>query len=277
VGQEVPLLISQFVLSLLSAIPAAGDPEMQRTAAAHAAAPVPASAAVPEAIPTAYSRLPAKAVPAPAGWMLSVEGATRAPVDVGGQVTLESPYHLRFFAGYGWVPTAYSGLYTGIASAASGDAQVTAVLNHASFQGRTFRTAIGVWPFAATGLHLDVGYARLSLDGEVDLAGSGVPALASQSGVYRSHTTVDAWLVEVGSQVEGWGVVFGFAFGLMRTYAAQTTITGSGAAAGLSLDSLAQQTDTALTSYGYVPTLTFRLGFDVLSLRSWASDAGAPG
>ena len=258
------MLFSHFLLSLLSAIPADGAHEMQR-------------AASPVAIPTAYFRLPAKAKPVPPGWMLSVEGATRAPVDVGGQVTLESPYHLRCFAGYGFVPAAYSGLYTGIASAASGDAQVTAVLNHASFQGRSFRTAIGVRPFTATGLHIDVGYARLSLDGEVDLAGSGVPALASQGGTYRSHTTVDAWLVEIGSQVEGWGVVFGFAFGLMRTYAAQTTIAGSGAAAGLSLDSLAQQTDAALKSYGYVPTLTFRLGFDVLSLRSWASDAGAPG
>jgi hypothetical protein len=196
---------------------------------------------------------------------------------VGGQVTLASPYHLRVLVGYGFVPTAFSSLFTGIASSASGDTQVAAILNHASLQGRTFRTAIGVRPFATAGLHLDVGYARLMLDGTVDSAASGIPALAGQSGGFRAHTTVDAWLVEIGSQVEGWGLVFGFAFGLMRVYAAKTGITGSGAAANVSLDPVARQTDSALKSYGIVPTFTLRLGFDVLAPRSWAATPGAPG
>ena len=132
-------------------------------------------------------------------------------------------------------------------------------------------------PFTKAGLHLDFGYARVSLDGALDLAGSGIPSLTGQSGAFRAHTTVGAWLVEIGSQVEGWGVVFGFAFGLLRAYAVQTSIDGEGAAAGTSLDSVAKQTDSALRSYGFVPTFTLRLGFDVLSVRSWTSEAGAPG
>jgi len=201
--------------------------------------------------------------------MLSVEGATRTPVDLGLQATLEAPFRVRLSAGYGWVPTAYSSLFTRIASSASGNAQVSAILDHASYQGRTFRTALGVRPFASGDLHLDVGYARLSLDGALDLADSGLAVLDSLGGGYRAHTMVDAWMVEVGSQVEGWGVVFGFAFGLMRTFAAHTTISAvNGAPTGPVLASAAQQTDTALKTYGYVPTLTLRLGFDLLSARS---------
>jgi len=67
-------------------------------------------------------------------------------------------------------------------------------------------------------------------------------------------------------------VVFGFAFGLMRTFSAHTTISAvNGAPTSPALGTAAQQTDSALKSYGYVPTLTLRLGFDVLSVRSWTT------
>lgn len=267
-----------FVLSLLTTLPSNADHETQRAVLPPHAAPGPLSAATPETIPTAHARLPPRPKPASQAWMLSVEGATRVPVDVGVQATLASPFHLRFSAGYGWVPTAYSSLFTSIAISASSDADVAAILSDASYQGRTFRAAIGVRPLATAGLHLDVGYARLSLAGALELAGSGAPTLAGLSGGYRAHTTVDAWSVEVGSQVEGWGVVLGIAFGLMRTFASRTTISAvDGAPASSSLAPAAQQTDAALKSYGYVPTFTLRLGFDVLAPRSWASDRGSPG
>ena len=264
-----------FVLSMLSALPTIDDRESQWASLPPQAAQAPSNAAAYDSTPTAHSRLPAKPTPASQAWMLSMEGATRTPVDVGVQATLESPFHVRISAGYGWVPTAYSGLFTGIASAASGNAEVAAILNHASYQGRTLRAAIGVRPFTTAGLHVDVGYTRLNLDGALDLAASGVPALEIQGGIYQAHTTMDAWQVEIGSQFEEWGVVFGFAFGLMRTFAAQTTVsTANGAPASPLLGPAAQQADAALKTYGYVPTLTLRLGFDVLSVRSCASRSG---
>jgi hypothetical protein len=229
---------------------------------------VPPAPIVDERVPTAHQRLPPPPKPVTNPWMLSLEGATRSPVDLGLQATVESPFHVRLSAGYGWIPGAYSSLFTKIASSASGNAQVSAILDHGSYQGRTFRTALGVRPFTRSGLHLDVGYVRLSMDGTLDLADSGVPALAALGGGYRAHTSVDAWHVEVGSQAEAWGVVFGFAFGLMRTFAAHTSINAvNGAPTGNILASAAEQTDTALKTYGYVPTLTFRLGFDLLSVR----------
>jgi hypothetical protein len=134
---------------------------------------------------------------------------------------------------------------------------------------------IGVRPFTAAGLHVDFGYARLNLDGALDLASSGVAALESLGGTYQAHTTIDTWLVEVGSQFEAWGVVFGFAVGLMRTFSAHTTLsTATGSSANTLLGPAAQQTDAALKTYGYVPTLTLRLGFDLLSVRSWTLAPG---
>ena len=264
-----------FVLSLLSASQVDADREPPWAALPPHAAQAPSSAAPYDSPPTVQAQRPATPKPASREWMLSVEGATRVPVDMGVQATLESPFHLRFSAGYGWVPTAYSSAITGIASSASGNAEVSAILNHASYQGRTLRAALGVRPFTAAGLHVDVGYVRLSLDGALDLSASGVPALESQGGVYQSHTTMDAWLVEVGSQFERWGVVFGFAFGLTRTFAAHTTVSGANSSpANPLLGPAAQQADAALKTYGYVPTLTLRLGFDLLSVRSWASDPG---
>lgn len=233
----------------------------------------PSSPRVEPSPQTVHASLPEKPRPAVPAWMVSLEAVTRAPVDVGGQLTVESPYRVRWSAGYGWVPTAYSSLFTGIASAASGNTQVAALLDHAALQGRTFRTAIGVRPFARAGLHLDVGYTRVSLDGDLDL-GAGAGSALSAQGSFQAHATLDAWAVEIGSQVEGWGMVLGFAFGLMRVSGAKTTITGLGVAANPTLVSAAQQTDDALKSYGYVPTLTLRLGFDLLAVRSWTRDSG---
>jgi hypothetical protein len=171
--------------------------------------------------------------------------------------------------GYGWIPSAYSGLLTGIAASASGNAQVGAILNHTSYQGHTFRVQTGVRPFRSLGLYADFGYARLSLAGSLDLATSGVPSLQGLGGGYQAHTTVDMWLVEVGYQHEFWdSVTMGLSLGVMGTFAAQTSITAkNGAPTSPALDQAAKETDVALRSYGFVPTISLRLGFDLFSLR----------
>jgi hypothetical protein len=234
-----------------------------------AALPLPASAAIPEEVPTSRDKLPPRAEAHPRrDWILSVEGATHAPIDMGVLASLETPTRLRLSFGYGWVPSVYSGLLTGIAASASGDAQVGAILNHTSYQGRTFRGQAGVRPFRSLGLYADLGYARLNVDGALDLAESGVPSLQVLVGGYQAHTTVDMWLVEIGSQHEFWdSVVMGLAFGVMGTFEARTSITSeNGAPTSPALGQAAKQTDAALKSYGFVPTITLRLGFDFFSL-----------
>ncbi len=258
---------------------------------APAASRLPASAAIPEEVPTSRAKLPPRPEAHPRrDWMLSLEGVTHAPIDMGVQASLETPIRVRLSFGYGWVPSTYSGLLTGIAASASGDAQVGAILNHTSYQGRTFRGQVGVRPFRSLGLYADFGYARLSIDGSLDLAASGVPFLQALGGGYQAHTTVDMWLVEIGSQRELWdSVVMGLAFGVMGTFDASTNITSqSGAPTSPALGQAAKQTDAALKAYGFVPTITLRLGFDFFSLTPgflaqsrptgwWQTPAGSAG
>jgi hypothetical protein len=199
-------------------------------------------------------------------WLLSVEGVTHAPLDLGFQAGLEAPFGLRLFGGYGWVPEAYSGFLTNLAGSASGDAQAKVMLNNADYRGHTVRFQVGIRPFRKLGLYGDVGYSRLNVDGALDLANSGVPALERLGGGYEAHTALDLWLFELGYQGEiKNSLVWALALGMVGTFNAKTTITSvDGAPGGPALDEVAARGDQALESYGFLPTLTLRLGFDLL-------------
>ena len=200
-------------------------------------------------------------------WMLSVEGVTHAPIDMGIQVGVETPQGLRLFGGYGWVPGSYMNLLTGIAANASGNSYAQALLDQAKYQGHTWRAQIGWRPFRAIGLYGDVGYAQLSAKGSLDLAASGIPQLAMFGGGYTANTRLDMWLVELGYQGElADRIVLALALGVMGTFDSTTSITAVNGAPtnNVILNSAATQADTALEKYGVVPTLTLRLGFDLI-------------
>jgi hypothetical protein len=199
-------------------------------------------------------------------WIVSAEWVTHAPLDVGLQAGLETPIGLRFGAGYGWVPSAFSSLITQVAASETGDAQARAVLEHSSYQGRTFWFQMGMRPIRSFGLYGDVGYARATLEGGLVLAGSGVAALQSLPGSYSSRAVIDLWRVEIGIQEEfADRVVVGVALGLMGILDSHTSIEAAGGAPdNPALGQAAERTDTALKRYGKVPSLTFRLGVDVL-------------
>lgn len=199
-------------------------------------------------------------------WMLSLEGVTHAPVDMGVQLGLETPPGVRLFGGYGWVPGGYMNLLTGIAASASGSSYARALLDEAEYRGRTWRVQAGLRPFRAVGLYADVGYASVTAKGSLDLASSGVPALEALGGGYRATTKLDMWLVELGYQTQvAQRMVLALALGAMGTMESSTTIASvDGAPSSKLLDEAATQTDTALESYGIVPTLTLRLGFDFI-------------
>jgi len=199
-------------------------------------------------------------------WLLSFEGVTHAPIDVGLQLGLETPQGLRLFGGYGWVPGAYMSLLTGVAAGASGNAYVDALLSRANYDGHTWRVQAGWRPFRALGLYGDVGFARLSAEGSLDLGSSGVPVLEALGGGYLATTRLDMWLLELGYQVTLEDrLVLGLALGVMGTFNAETRIVSvDGAPDSPLLNSTATQTDSALERYGVVPTLTLRLGFDMI-------------
>lgn len=199
-------------------------------------------------------------------WLLSVEGVTHAPVDVGVQLGLQTPQRLRLSGGYGWVPAGYMNLLTGVAASASNNSYADALLDKAEYRGNTWRAQVGFQPFRSIGLYADVGYARLNAKGALDLAASGVPALAALGGGYRATTKLDMWLLELGYQGQlADRLVLALALGAMGTFESTTTIASvEGAPSSPLLDDAATQADTALETYGIVPTLTLRVGFDLI-------------
>jgi hypothetical protein len=182
------------------------------------------------------------------------------------QLGVETPQRIRLFGGYGWVPQPYMNLLTGVAAGASGNSYAQALLDQAEYSGRTWRVQLGLRPFRALGLYGDVGYARLRAEGSLDLSSTDVPQLAALGGGYRADTTLDMWLVELGYQAQlADRLVLALALGAMGTFEATTTINSvDGAPSSKLLGDAARQGDAALESYGIVPTLTLRLGFDFI-------------
>jgi hypothetical protein len=200
-------------------------------------------------------------------WLLSLEAVTHAPIDMGAQLGVETPQGLRLFGGYGVVPGSYMGLLTGIAANASDNAYAQTLLNDARYRGHTWRVQVGLRPFRALGLYADVGYARLNARGDLDLAASSIPQLARLGGGYEASTALDMWLVELGYQGQiADRLVLGLALGCMGTFNATTTISAVNGAptSNALLGDAASQADAALEKYGIVPTLTLRLGFDLI-------------
>src|SRR6185436_3137939 len=117
------------------------------------------------------------------------------------------------------------------------------------------------------GLYGDFGYARLDATGALDLSSTGIPVLEQLGGGYEAQTSLDMWLIELGYQGEiADRAVLGLALGVMGTFKAKTRIAAVGGAptSSAALKSAASQADTALEKYGFAPTLTLRLGFDMI-------------
>lgn len=193
-------------------------------------------------------------------WMWSIEGVTRAPVDAGFQTVFETPVGLRFGAGYGWVPSPYLSFVT--RAAGSGDAGVVSSLSG----GRTLRGLIGIRPSRKVGVTLDAGYARVRLNGVLDDPGS---AVGVSVGSYDIESNLDMWFAEIGYQGHlGRHAVLGVGVGIMGTIDASTSATPrSGAQNSTSqalTDEATQTVDSQIERYGFVPTLTLRLGFDLI-------------
>lgn len=196
--------------------------------------------------------------------MFSVEAATRAPVDAGVQLTFETPVGFRMFGGYGWVPSMYLGSIVGTAANASADPLLGAILEKGFDSGNAWRAGIGIRPFRKLGLYLDAGYARVSLRGALDTAElTGVPGV---SGSYAVDSTLGLGFLELGYQAKiAERVVLGAALGATKVLGAETRVTpGAGSASNPELENTTGNVDRGLERYGVLPTLTLRLGLDLI-------------
>jgi len=197
-------------------------------------------------------------------WMLSLEGATRAPVDAGFQLTLETPPGLRAFGTYGWVPSMYLGRVMGTASQISADPMLSAVLERGFERGRAWRVGAGWRPFRRVGAYLDAGYARVSTSGGFDA--SDLTGTAVVAGSYSVESSIGMGFVEVGYQAKvAERVVLALALGATKVLSAETRVAPEeGGATDPNLEKAAGWVDQGLEKYGFLPTLTLRLGIDMI-------------
>jgi hypothetical protein len=93
-----------------------------------------------------------------------------------------------------------------------------------------------------------------------------VPSLAGLGGGYRAHTDLDLWLFELGYQSEYKNrLVWALALGMVGTFDSRTRISPvNGAPTSPALSEVSARADSALESYGFLPTVTLRVGFDLL-------------
>ncbi|HTQ04520.1 MAG TPA: hypothetical protein VMI54_11720 [Polyangiaceae bacterium] len=195
-------------------------------------------------------------------FMLALEGFATAPTDVGIEAGIETPFGLRVFGDYGWIPAASLAWIHG-ASVSDGGANATLDVTGAS--GHLFRLKIGIRPIRSLGLYLDAGYGHAELSATGSVTGS-VAGVGSLSDAYRASTNVDLWLAELGYQWKFENrLVVGLGLGFMGTLGAHTKITSvDGASDSGALGVAETAADGALQAYGFLPTLNLRAGFNVL-------------
>ncbi len=193
-------------------------------------------------------------------WMLSLEGVTHAPIDVGLLAGIEFPVGLRASFGYGWVPSGYVNFLTQSASVSS-DPVASALLRDGFESGHTWRLQAGIRPFKKIGLYLEGGYVHASLDGRVD---AGSVTNLPVSGDYVASSSIGMWTFELGYQA--WlsrHVVLAAGLGVTSVTSSDTELTGPGLDSALAA-STSDTIDEQIQSAGPIPTLTLRFGFDLI-------------
>jgi hypothetical protein len=195
-------------------------------------------------------------------WLVSVEAATRVPIDAGFQAGVQTPFGLRLFAGYGWVPPAF----VDMASRTAGRGTLArAVLDSADYSGGLARVTLGFQPFKKIGVYLDGGYAHLWLRGSQAIPGFTFESVNFAGGAYNAKSDLDLWLVELGYQAElGGRLVLAVAAGVTGAIDANTSIVPVGSAPNdPALRNASSQIDHNLRT-NVLPTLTLRVGFDLI-------------
>ncbi len=197
-------------------------------------------------------------------YLLLLEAVAHVPLDVGAQLGFETPFGLRAFAGYGFMPAGSVGALATLGRGENGTL-ARAALARAEYEGHVLRLKFGLRPFQKLGVYLDAGYARAELRARLEGTAQ-VSGVGSVSGGYRASSSLDLWLVELGYQVDiAERVVLAAALGMLGTLDARTTITPSGSAPDSPrLTEGARSVDRAFERYGFVPTITLRAGFNLL-------------
>jgi hypothetical protein len=198
-------------------------------------------------------------------WMLSLEGVTRVPVDIGVQSIFETPVGLRFGGSYGFIPGPYVDFVTGAAAGATASASGSDI---SIFDGgHVWRAQLGIRPIRKLGFYLDAGYANVTLTGQIDESSfGGLPGTANL-GAQGVTTRLDMWFAELGYQAHvGDRVVLGLGLGIMGTLSSSTEVDqpSQNSTTQALTNQATDNVDKQIERYGFIPNLSVRLGFDLI-------------
>jgi hypothetical protein len=208
-------------------------------------------------------------------WTPTIEVASTLPMDVAERMSLEAPNRLHARASIGVMPGPYTNLVTNAVVRFGGYDEAEAdIVRQALGKSLVLRVQGGFRPFERLGFYLDVGYARVSLGG--DLAGDEVLVLGrgaivpqdatSPTRHYEVSSTLHLVVLEIGWQqpLTDWLVVRG-ALGFAGTQDANSSIKplyqpGDPQFIQRYCDQAAEYLDRLYKDYVYTPTLTFGAG-----------------
>lgn len=212
-------------------------------------------------------------------WSLDIQAQTELPVQVGGRLTLETPFRLRITTSLGWLPPAYLDLVNAILVGAGAYPSSTADLLSAALDDALLWKIHAGWrPVRNHGFYIEAGYALATLGGgvgaeELITAASGqkpIKELALATKTYSVDATLHMIDAEVGWiwLVAGEAVSIRLAVGFTATLGAQARVTPRfvvPAAQRARMDAWAREAETYIEktcrSSVYTPTLGFGIGW----------------
>lgn len=212
------------------------------------------------------------------GWHLGLEALTDFPIQVGGRVSLETPYGLRASTSLGFLPGGYVDVINAVVVAAGGYDQDTAdVVAGAISNSLVWRTHLGWRPFRGYGFYFELGYALIALGGDVStedliVVATGIDPPANPSGDSREYdvaSTLHMFDIELGWELIFWRhFIVRVALGVGITVAAATEIEprfDPHPLAERGVETLSREgedyLDDTYTTYVHPPAITVSLGY----------------
>ncbi len=207
-------------------------------------------------------------------WNLVGAFGTDFPLEVGGGLRLEMPYHLEVQGTVGFLPEGYSDVANDVGQQLGDYDDVTARLIDQTLQDAlVFRGLVGWHPFGG-GFFVQLGYSHIGVTGEVNLRdlansflpGSGLAGLLPGNPIVDGDADIDQLQGLVGYEWElGGNLVVRGALGFVYTFGASTHIDVGGLDLPAPADELIHQGEeyvaSIFTDYFHVPTATVEIGY----------------
>ena len=208
------------------------------------------------------------------GWNLVGAFGTDFPLEVGGGLRIEMPYHLEIQGTVGFLPEAYSDVANDVGQQFGDYDDVTARLIDQTLQDAlVFRGLVGWHPFGG-GFFVQVGYSHIGVTGEVNLRdlansflpGSGLGELLPGSPIVNGDADIEQLQGLVGYEWElGSSFVVRGAVGFVYTFGASAHLDVARLDLPAAANGLVHQGEdyvsSIFTDYFHVPTATIEIGY----------------